>query len=887
MRRHILSYILFLLFAGTALMSAEKPKPVIDGAEGKQAFDDLGKFYSESNAKPDPVKAVAKLSDPDKTARSAAGQYILALLMQSFADESNGRSLSRKTPFFGGGSVNDARVFRKELGAAFGKSASSEEALAAALWLLDKEMLAENQAAGMTALRRIKSPGATDVFKSLLTQPHPNAAVVQGVIEEIAARELKVLAPEISRLCLHYRQSVRDAAAAALPKLAVDKKPVYSPEAAFTPWLDTQLHSITAMVLNEIPRDAPFQRFTVEVPSRRGGDKPDVREFSGWLLKDDNGTLRTLNTFGEVSVYKKELVKTTPHTLGNEAAALIAIRTGGKDQHDVKSSLSRQGGLTGQFEPGFISVPEALVGAWSFVRGDKKTAAELLFPRIDTMADDRWLVMAVRDLIGNHYHQEMLNIFSHERDYGRVLELATHLSKPVFKDFNYQSRAKEIAEQLAKRSDDFKTFVLPEPGAWETQTKTIDRPGQIKFFAEHLRLLNCIQMGQPGGVSYSDPQSSKPRHDQKTTDSKAVINPYVELKKMKLNIADLPALVPYLADENYMPTFSYWRDFHPARTLHQVNWVVAELINDAAKRDLADLRKYAEEDADGKKQHIEHILEFCKQNAGKTREQLLLEIVGQSKLWREVGSAASEAAHLHLPGALPALIKRATDFTDNQGDIAELSFNMKDPEAVDAARSWIKQTGGKNNDSVRFWSALILLRDGDKAHLEGLAELRPLLEKDDGSSLYPQAIESLLATKNDEAAALASGILKKPRFDLGWSNTPILHRLLLAGRDEALIYLTERLDSTKSSGTSSGTWKGTDVQRKIVEGDNVAGAIERLRSDKYSYPSLAPDDERTAARKALKIWLQDQFVLLKAGKKSQIKEQAEPIRVSRWQIDAP
>jgi len=43
-----------------------------------------------------------------------------------------------------------------------------------------------------------------------------------------------------------------------------------------------------------------------------------------------------------------------------------------------------------------------------------------------------------------------------------------------------------------------------------------------------------------------------------------VINPFNELRKLKLKVKEIPVLIPYLADENYMPTFSYWRDFHLA-----------------------------------------------------------------------------------------------------------------------------------------------------------------------------------------------------------------------------------------------------------------------------------------------------------------------------------
>ena len=52
---------------------------------------------------------------------------------------------------------------------------------------------------------------------------------------------------------------------------------------------------------------------------------------------------------------------------------------------------------------------------------------------------------------------------------------------------------------------------------------------------------------------------------------------------MKLTVRDLPILIPYLEDTDYLPTFSYWRDFHPSRNLFRVDQeFVAEIIDDTA-----------------------------------------------------------------------------------------------------------------------------------------------------------------------------------------------------------------------------------------------------------------------------------------------------------------
>jgi hypothetical protein len=56
-------------------------------------------------------------------------------------------------PYFGGGSESAAREFRKRAAAQFGEGAKTDEAMDAALWLIDQDPLAENQAAGVKVLR--------------------------------------------------------------------------------------------------------------------------------------------------------------------------------------------------------------------------------------------------------------------------------------------------------------------------------------------------------------------------------------------------------------------------------------------------------------------------------------------------------------------------------------------------------------------------------------------------------------------------------------------------------------------------------------------------------------------------------------------------------------
>ncbi len=879
--------------------SAQATKPVIEGPEGKRAFDDLAVYYRGNNRMPPIDNKIWELQSTKAATRAAVGKYLLALLAQSLADETNGRGNWQRSIAWGGGADSDARSFRSFLAKKLAGQTTAAEALDAAEWLLDRDDVAENQTHGVTLLCRINSPQVENVFRRLLAKPHPNQSVIVAVLEQVAERKLKGLAPQVRRLAVHYRTAVRAAASKTAAVLEIGDLPEYRPEEAFSPWLDNRLKDFIKMVEGDVPEGAKWCIFTVTYPPYREGAKPGVWTGEGWLLSEDDNQIQVLTRFGGRLTLKKEQTKVEPSTLAEAAGSMLEIREKDRDEKSNKNAaaLSRQGTFTAQFEPHYISLPEALVAAWLYQRGEKKLTAELLFPRIEATEDDRWIGRSVRNLIGTVYHKQMLVTFSNDRDYARAIQLAKHLSQPVFDDFPYQERAKRLAEQLAKRSDDFKERRLPTPDQWTELKKTLDRGKQIEYLAERLRLLNCFQWGQPGGVNYSDPQTAEPGinlaselkyqrflhlNDPQAAKPQQVINPYVELHEMNIQVAELPVLVPFLADENYMPTYSFWRDFHPARTLHQVNWAVADIVDDAAKCDLAQLQEFDRLDEQGRRKHLDAILEWCRCNADKTEKQLLLQSLAEEKDWYPFKRAANEAAEKGLTEALPILVRRFRDFDRCQDDISEFCYRLDCADAVAPARKWLTS----DNKYVRFWSALILLQHGDRARLEGLADLEALLAEDDRFYRYKCAIGPLTATKNERAMVLACGILKKEHFTPTFSGM-ILQQLFLAGREECLEYLLTKLNSEKEAGEARGKYAGKEIRRPQVEGDRVAYVVSSWQSGEANYYILAPDDQRRAERKRLKGWLMEQFTQIKAGKEPDMKKISEKISPERCFFDAP
>jgi len=909
-----------VLLIGASAIGGELT-PVVAGPEGQRAFDELGAYYRDKDKRPDYRWALDRIHLFDPAAQRQAYRYLLALLRQSAADEANGRAGWDPPRMRIDGYRSATWDLRRDLASDLGRQAGGPEALELATWLAEEGRLSCCREAGAQILRRIRDPRVTAVFQRLLARPASDRDVSAAVVEEAGLRGLTELAPTVRQLCTHYRTAVRKAARAAAPKLGIDPLPPFRPEDAFTPWLGEQLERIASMVLTDIPADARWVHVEFTNQDYRIGDKPVVQWFGGWLLGESETEYRVLDWFADRRSLPKGDTKLETRAMLDEAKALVGLRKRlavlDRERQEAKglalidleeqfdrtwAMLSRDGYATAQFEPRFLVLPEILLSAWAFVRGEKRAAATVLFPRMDALARDEWLVGIAADYLGHHYHEAMLGAFVHARDYPEAVRFARHVAKPLFASYRYHERAQEVAEQLGQRLDEWKSLTLPEKDAWPAVKRTMSRHQQIDYLAKRLRMLNTPQCSQPGSVNYTRPipalSSIEWRRlwdaDQRPED-RWLINPYVELLRMDIRLDELHHLVPYLADRSFIPAYGYWRLFHPARTLHRVNWAVAEIIDIVAMQDLADLETCEDPDEAGRKQHIAKLLAWCKANAGKTRTQLAVELMRRAKEPRDFLRPAVVAARAKSVEALPLLIGRVPALPEHRGDVAELCYRIDTPQAVAHARKWVAD----EETAVRFWGALILLRHGDRANLEGLDVLRAVLDPpkppardageelvapdegeepagepaeapppaespwtDEDLSWYPYAIDDLLATGRDEAAAVACTILKKDRAF--WFDTvapPILHRLFLAGRKECLDYLLAKLDSEKPIGSEP----AEEGEPRRVQGDKAVDLVWSWRTDDFDYDWDAPLEERRRKRRTLKAWLQGSFQRIRAG----------------------
>src|SRR5262249_47590036 len=150
----------------------------------------------------------------------------------------------------------------------------------------------------------------------------------------------------------------------------------------------------------------------------------------------------------------------------------------------------------------------------------------VLLPALDTLLLDEHLVELARDRLGDAYGHQMLAAFADTRDYDAALKVARHITEHL-SHTRFHSEAARFLDELPRRRDDFKEFRLPTAEEWTAEKRRLSRPEQIDYLCRRLRLLNCYQHSQPGGISYRDRQYAEPQAagGPKTE----VINPYVEL----------------------------------------------------------------------------------------------------------------------------------------------------------------------------------------------------------------------------------------------------------------------------------------------------------------------------------------------------------------------
>jgi hypothetical protein len=560
---------------------------------------ELKAYYEDGNKTPAWEEAVRRLTSDDDGQQAAAAAYLRDLLDQSLEDELSGTARWHATPFWGGPAENPARQLRQYIAGALGKAPASPAVVPVVRWFLDREKVSRFQEAAFDGVTKVEGKEADSLLIELVSNPHPNAVVVVKSLKEVGRRKLTVKPDVLDGLCQHYRPAVRDAARAVNGQLGRAEPLAFDPvKAVQSEPVRKLMDEIQALILDPPAADAPFVKATTRTQ--------DGHEWStlGWLVAENDDSCVLLTTQGGQERYwKDERHRLTTHldeaSLRDWVEHVVSVRAGGNE----KFELSGRGGLTGQFEGHGATLAEVLVAERLYARKQFAEVARVLLPALDTLSLDEYLVDVARDRLGDAYGHQMLGAFAAGRDYDTVLKVARHIADHLGRT-RFHAEAVRLLDELPRRRDDYKEFRLPTPEEWAAEKKRLSRKEQIDYLCRRLRLLHCVQHSQPGGISYRDRQYAEPPDF--AGPRTEVINPYVELvgggrghhyedeatsDGLGLSGSDVRYLAEHLREDWYIPSVSYWRDFHPGRELHRTREVVAAVIDEVAPLDFCDARK--------------------------------------------------------------------------------------------------------------------------------------------------------------------------------------------------------------------------------------------------------------------------------------------------------
>jgi hypothetical protein len=699
-------------------------------------------------------------------------------------------------------------------------------------------------------LGKIEGKEADDYRRMLILQPHPNAVVMGMLLGQLEERTQALPAERLQELCHHHRKMIRDSARKLNQTLKGPDPGPFEPVQAFkSAAVRKTLDDLQALLIELPAKDADFVEVTI-----RYLQKDEVKETSkaqGWLLKQDKTEVTIFSPYGTKKTFRdneKTKVRVGERTKNgykswqiDVVTSISTAKTGiadyVKEIADIRAKgnegfeLSPRGGLTGQFQGRGASLAEAILAAWLDRAGKAELAASILLPALDTLYEDRHIVEMARHELGDLFGKRMLVAFVGDRNYEEALKLAKVLAKH-YPDTQFYGYAKEFAVQLPKRMDDFKTFKLPTPKEWEEMKKKMSRRERIDFLCERLRLLNCFQMGQPGGYFSSEEQYAEPcglsehaawgLYKGKT----AVINPAVELagqedgfgrdenapKGLKLTMADIPALVPYLREDWFLLIVTFWRDFHPNRDLARSRQYFAAWINGLTHRDLCELARFEEMSPAQQEEHLKKIVKWAEDNKDKSEADLLCDAVQleveRGTPWRNVSDRVDALIKMKSPKAVTFVEHYIAEKDDKGYYLPDLLTRI---QALDAQKAieWAKKYLDHKSNGVRMTCAMMIFDAGEKAR--AIPVLADLLQK--GSSYdiggyAAKAVDGLLNLGTKEATGAARGILRNK--DLGGvrvveydsslhhSRGAIIARLAQAGYPDGYRIYLEVLDAKGS-----------------------------------------------------------------------------------------
>jgi hypothetical protein len=791
-----------------------------DDALRERAAADVKRFYRERLSRPfiqfddtpepkvgpppwaEPLKQLAA-AKPEERARAAA--YLRELLALALSHETDRSAPWRNTPFWGGEAELPARDLRKEVARELAQAGPLPDALPVLRWYFEAEVVDGFLPPVVEALGKLATKDADALRAELATRPHPNAVVAAGAIEQITARKGTLPAGRLAALCHHHRAAIREAARKLDAQLGGEDPGPFDPAKAMRSEPVKKVMDDVLALMPELPGPkAEFVTMTVRHLDAKNGEKEKFDE-TGWLVRRDKTVVGVYTPYGRTesarpgekkNVHHSEKAKdgdgwvtseiditvgveVTPAKIEDEVRKIEAARTKG----EAGTDLSRRGGLTGQFEGNGATLYEAILGAWLYRAGRDADAARVLLPALDSLYADRHLAVMVRHRLGDLAGYRMLVAFAGDRDYPAALAQARLIDR-LYPDTRFHAYAKGLADQLPRRADDFGKFKLPTPAEWADLKKALTRDPQIDFLCARLRLLNCFQMGQPGGYDPDATQYAEPcglADDASWGLGKGktqVINPLTELrgpsswsekapppKGLELTLKDIPVLSKHLRDDWYMPIVSFWRDFHPDRNLARTRPLVAELIDELALKDLCRIDRWDGLTAAEIDREIKRINQWAAEHVDKTKAELdweaLTEELAAGADWDRVAERVErliEQKQVKAYDVMQAFLESARTDDYNKARILRAYLGYDPARAKDLAPKFL----AAKDTAVREAAALIVLKAGgdrDRAR----AALGDVLAVGRLDEHLAAGVEELLKDGSAEARRQAARVFSNPQ----------------------------------------------------------------------------------------------------------------------------
>jgi hypothetical protein len=787
MRRYLFCLSVLSCLGSGRDSSASEPLPT--GDVRQQVTAELARYYEDGKSLP-LQKYFNGLKSKQAEVQHQSATRLVMLLDQAQKDEQSGKSPWRATPFWGSSGENPARELRKDIAKALQRGHLVPAALPIYRWYLDHAEIPATQVDTAEALVKIKGPEADKLITQVVHKPHPNTRVVVLCLTAAGERRLALPDKLITQRAWDHHRDVRQAARQLAATRGLKIEPFDPVRAVQSEAVRRLMDRLSKMILDSPPATADYVKIQAVY---RDKDEQWQSTTSGWLIKETDSAYRVLTPHGRLEQIDKAFtpraarpsqtreleLKKVP--FDQVISEIVKLRKGG----DPDFALSERGGLTGQFQGHGASLAEILVGHWLYAKKDYQNAAKILLPALDTLYQDDHLISIAEDRLGLIYGYRMLAAFAGDRDYEQTLKLAS-IILDAYPKSRFVGYAEALRQQLPKRKNDFTELVLPTPDEWARLQASLPRDQQIRYLCERMRLLNCFQSGQPGGVHIRGTQYRETIGISRNAawslgkGETRLINPYVELtgdapweekespakhERMELTVSDIPTITPYVKDDWFILAVSFWRDFHPNRTLLRTRPLFCGIINGLAKRDLCNDGKIGQMTDEQFDLFLKAVNDWVQKNKNKSAADLLLDalreelVESQELRWFEVRGTVGELVDLKEARAAPLVMKYLDAPSVSSYEIQEILPALRSLDLTVAKKAAARYVN-HSDPGVMVEIGAIYLKSGDiEAGRRILAKaLKTGTYSTLGASDAVNAVRFLLEEGSPESATAAAGI---------------------------------------------------------------------------------------------------------------------------------